>query len=463
MGLNLPILLATSQSLDTWGGGTSYSSPTHELNQMRVQLPLPFSAPQADLNLKTEPSARPSSFFGDSSVSDILQQAQKPIEDIEDHTTNRRCMSASAIRGDIPHYPLSSLKSPPTPAAAASGSNPTNLSSTAPLSSQFPANPQESSEANVMENRMNVDDEHISHNGRMLRKSFNSPEVLRRTAGSGNSAPNSPMSDTPDRRNSTLQEAEKQTTPTTLTAKIRQQIPHNLSLSNTFQHHSNDLNIKQELLMDYFDNPHPPETQRLYAAADDPPQNEQPPVSEFAQDLRVHAGVAATENLEFSRFVLRSSDARNSIDCLDDRYRPLNMQKLNNNHGIISKSRDMDHMIMGSFRSRENLSEDNNISINCVRRKSGSLVNSHATLSLNGLNGTKIQDGSASETAIDSSAAIYVDNMPKDDCDFIGSNVSTKLRGMERAQRIIAEKLISEVLYYGQFRELERTAHILPK
>ncbi|XP_055836988.1 uncharacterized protein LOC129905538 isoform X2 [Episyrphus balteatus] len=51
----------------------------------------------------------------------------------------------------------------------------------------------------------------------------------------------------------------------------------------------------------------------------------------------------------------------------------------------------------------------------------------------------------------------------QDDCDYVGSNVSIKLRSMERTQRIIAEKLISEVLFYGQIAELEKTAKIQPK
>lgn len=51
----------------------------------------------------------------------------------------------------------------------------------------------------------------------------------------------------------------------------------------------------------------------------------------------------------------------------------------------------------------------------------------------------------------------------RDDCDFIGSNVTIKLRTMDKTQRIIAEKLISEVLFYGQFSELDKTAKVIPK
>lgn len=51
----------------------------------------------------------------------------------------------------------------------------------------------------------------------------------------------------------------------------------------------------------------------------------------------------------------------------------------------------------------------------------------------------------------------------RDDCDFIGSNVTIKLRTMDKTQRIIAEKLISEVLFYGQFNELDKTAKVIPK
>ncbi|KAL5280943.1 hypothetical protein ACFFRR_004761 [Megaselia abdita] len=51
----------------------------------------------------------------------------------------------------------------------------------------------------------------------------------------------------------------------------------------------------------------------------------------------------------------------------------------------------------------------------------------------------------------------------RDDCDYIGSNVTIKLRTMDKTQRIIAEKLISEVLFYGQFTELDKTAKVIPK
>lgn len=51
----------------------------------------------------------------------------------------------------------------------------------------------------------------------------------------------------------------------------------------------------------------------------------------------------------------------------------------------------------------------------------------------------------------------------RDDCDYIGSNVTIKLRTMDKTQRIIAEKLISEVLFYGQFNELDKTAKVIPK
>lgn len=51
----------------------------------------------------------------------------------------------------------------------------------------------------------------------------------------------------------------------------------------------------------------------------------------------------------------------------------------------------------------------------------------------------------------------------RDDCDYVGSNVTIKLRTMDKTQRIIAEKLISEVLFYGQFNELDKSAKVIPK
>lgn len=69
----------------------------------------------------------------------------------------------------------------------------------------------------------------------------------------------------------------------------------------------------------------------------------------------------------------------------------------------------------------------------------------------------------ASSAAAAAAAALYADSLQRDDCDFVGSNVSMKLRNMDRTQRIIAEKLIGEVLFFGHFNELERTARIQPK
>nr|CAD7573312.1 unnamed protein product [Timema californicum] len=42
--------------------------------------------------------------------------------------------------------------------------------------------------------------------------------------------------------------------------------------------------------------------------------------------------------------------------------------------------------------------------------------------------------------------------------DHVGKNVAAKLRGMDRTQRIIAEKLISDVLYSGQLDLLSKDA-----
>lgn len=44
--------------------------------------------------------------------------------------------------------------------------------------------------------------------------------------------------------------------------------------------------------------------------------------------------------------------------------------------------------------------------------------------------------------------------------DSIGRNVAHKLRIMDSQQRIIAEKIIGDALYYGQLKELTRNSHI---
>ncbi|XP_017483388.1 PREDICTED: uncharacterized protein LOC108372251 [Rhagoletis zephyria] len=202
-------------------------------------------------------------------------------------------------------------------------------------------------------------------------------------------------------------------------------------------HDQEELDIKRELV-DYFHAPHPPappDSHRSYSSTDDNRLGGVDP-DDFAQDLRVSA--AAAKGLDFSQFVL-PRNLRRSSESIDEKFAPLNMRKLNS---ASTSAASAGQMLMNSLLSNESLSEETGTTAS-GRIKSGS------------------QEASTSAAA--AAAALYAESLNKDDCDFIGSNVTLKLRSMDRTQRIIAEKLISEVLFYGQFNELERSAHIQPK
>lgn len=202
-------------------------------------------------------------------------------------------------------------------------------------------------------------------------------------------------------------------------------------------HDQEELDIKRELV-DYFHAPHPPappDSHRSYSSTDDNRLGGVDP-DDFAQDLRVSA--AAAKGLDFSQFVL-PRNLRRSSESIDEKFAPLNMRKLNS---ASTSAASAGQMLMNSLLSNESLSEETGTTAS-GRIKSGT------------------QEASTSAAA--AAAALYAESLNKDDCDFIGSNVTLKLRSMDRTQRIIAEKLISEVLFYGQFNELERSAHIQPK
>lgn len=202
-----------------------------------------------------------------------------------------------------------------------------------------------------------------------------------------------------------------------------------------------ELDIKRELV-DYFHPPHPPappDSHRSYSSTDENRIGGVDP-DDFAQDLRVSAAAAAAaKGINFSQFVL-PRNLRHSSESIDEKFTPLNMRKLNS---VSATAPTAGQMLMNSLLSNESLSEE-------------------TATSTSGRNKSASQDA-ASTSAAAAAAAIYAESLNKDDCDFIGSNVTLKLRSMDRTQRIIAEKLISEVLFYGQFNELERNAHIQPK
>ncbi|KAH8263277.1 hypothetical protein KR044_006688 [Drosophila immigrans] len=215
-------------------------------------------------------------------------------------------------------------------------------------------------------------------------------------------------------------------------------------------HHSDELDIKQELV-DYFHGtpnaaatgaaqqqqqqavPTPLDSHRSYSSAGEESRSLQ---LDMAQDLRV---AQAKAQASFGGFVLppRSNSAQLAA-------MPLNMRKLSSNAGQL--------LMSSLMSSRESMSEDGEADNDEATESAASPGHIKSSVSA--------QDASS---AVQAAAALYAESLSRDDCDFVGSNVSMKLRTMDRTQRIIAEKLISEVLYFGQFNELERTARIQPK
>lgn len=365
MGLNLPMLIANSQTLDTWNTVGQFSPPIGERNHLRVPLPMPFSASQNDSSYA---NAATRSLFGSSNSDLTSSSPQKPMDttDIDE-------------KDEKPERP-----------ALESTTDDCNAAETASTSTE--------------------------------------------RAAEGGSSPIP---------NTNTREAHK-----------------NQQRQRGESRDHDDLDIKQELV-DFFHVPHPPApsgSTRSYSSTED---NHRLggigsvggiDSEDFAQDLRVSAAAAAAaaaKGIDFSQFVLPPRNLRRSSDSLDEKYSPLNMRKLagstGGGGGGGGGNLAAGQMLMNSLMSSESASDDN---------ASGR----------GGKNGS--QDAAAtssSAAAAAAAAALYAESLNRDDCDFIGSNVSLKLRSMDRTQRIIAEKLISEVLFYGQFSELERSARIQPK
>ncbi|KAH8404872.1 hypothetical protein KR222_007521 [Zaprionus bogoriensis] len=242
---------------------------------------------------------------------------------------------------------------------------------------------------------------------------------------------------------------------------------HHLSHQALQQHHhghlvhrqDEGLDIKQELV-DYFhppagalpgtisgpggagvsvgEVPAPPESHRSYGSAGEESRLQ----LDMAQDLRV-----AQAKANFGSFVLppRSSSAHLAAAAAAAAM-PLNMRKL-------TAASSAGHLLMNTLlSSRESMSDpegENDETATDLALSPGRIKSS-----------VSAQDASSAAAA---AAALYAESLSRDDCDFVGSNVTMKLRAMDRTQRIIAEKLIGEVLYYGQLNELERTTRIQPK
>ncbi|XP_013114345.1 uncharacterized protein LOC106092126 [Stomoxys calcitrans] len=438
MGLNLPMLLANHPPLESWHPSGPFSPPqvndrSHQ--QMHVALPMPFSTPtHGDLNNTakgslgggsvsggggsgTVVSGGPHSIFGGSSNSDFANSPQKPMDttDIDnDKELESKCERTASTPSNVHETSIASndgrLSSGPngTPSAASDGGGGGGGGASGGAGTSSSGG---GSGGSIGGGRLSA-------------------------GASGTDAGSSPIP------NTNTFEAHKQ----------RHLIPGG-ALAGAPRDHD-DLDIKQELLENYFHAPHPPpppDSHRSYSSNEDRPGGEGP--DDFAQDLRVSAAAAAAaKGLDFSRFVLPPS-LRRSTDSIDEKFSPLNMRKLTASSASSSAA---GQMLMNSLLSNESMSEDNNTSVSERLKPSGSVVGNP-----NGLGNS--QDASSSAAAAAAAAAIYAESLNKDDCDFIGSNVSVKLRSMDRTQRIIAEKLISEVLYYGQFNELERSARIQPK
>ncbi|EDW77863.2 uncharacterized protein Dwil_GK24319 [Drosophila willistoni] len=230
--------------------------------------------------------------------------------------------------------------------------------------------------------------------------------------------------------------------------QAHEQLHHHHHTPHHHSHHlgqrQDDMDIKQELV-DYFHAPNvtgpapppPPESHLSYSSAGEE--------RDMAQDLRVAQAKANFVNA----FALPPSSASvtSAASGAATAAMPLNMRKL-------TAATSAGHMLMTSLlNSRESVSDGDN--------DNDDLMNDEATESA--ASPGHIKSSVSAQDARAAAAALYAESLQRDDCDFIGSNVSMKLRTMDRTQRIIAEKLISEVLYYGQFNELERTARIQPK
>ncbi|XP_073826797.1 uncharacterized protein [Musca autumnalis] len=461
MGLNLPMLLANHPPLDSWHPSGPFSPPqvNDRNHQLHVTLPMPFSTPShSDLNNTATGSlgggggsssgggggqgsgGRGSaggmgvgghSLFGGSSNSDFAGSPQKPMDttdidndDNDDKEPEAKCERTSSTPSNLHETSLTSndgrLSSGPN------GGTPGAISDAGGGGGGGSAGGGTSSAAG-------------GSGGSGGGGGNGSVGGRHSTGASGTDPGSSPIP------NTNTFEAHKQ----------RHLIPGGAIASGSRD--QDDLDIKQELLENYFHAPHPPPppgSHRSYSSADDNHRHTGDCPDDFAQDLRVSAAAAAAaKGLDFSRFVLPPS-LRRSTESIDEKFSPLNMRKLTASSASSSAA---GQMLMNSLLSNESMSEDNNTSIS-ERLKASSSSGGGGP---NGLSNS--QDASSSAAAAAAAAAIYAESLNKDDCDFIGSNVSVKLRSMDRTQRIIAEKLISEVLYYGQFNELERSARIQPK
>ncbi|XP_043661662.1 probable serine/threonine-protein kinase DDB_G0267686 isoform X1 [Drosophila teissieri] len=442
MGLNIPMLIASSQTLDSWntagqssppisgsggggserggsvggGGGGGGGVPPQ---QLRVPLPMSYHGGAG----------------GGSSSSDFQQSPLKTMDtsDNEDNNNTKEDVAAAAALGQL--AAKVELRSPAGggPGGGGSSSRDANDPASDPIKSDRTLS--EAGSSPIPNTNM-----HEAHKNHLLNSPAGGRAVTPRQA-------HEQLHHHPHTQHH-LQQQQQQLQQQQQQQQQLQQQQQQLQQHQQQQqlHHGHDeLDIKQELV-DYFHGqaaggggggvvgpapPPPPESHRSYSSAGEESRLQ---LVDMAQDLRV-----AQAKANFGAFILppRGSDASTTA-------MPLNMRKLT---GAGSAG----HMLMNSLLgSRESMSDG----------EEPDPDNDEATESAASPGHIK---SSVSAQAAVAASAFYAESLNRDDCDFIGSNVSLKLRTMDRTQRIIAEKLISEVLYYGQFNELERSARIQPK
>lgn len=388
MGLNLPMLLASSQNLAGWNPNSPFSPPNHKAPHIRVSMPLNFVSNQhntttAGLNHANTVRNMFSTggYQNHPSKSESLETIDLNDKSIEENTDDRES-------------PATEIALSPCPRTVAATTSET--SSTLPITT--------TSKTSTTPAKVTTTNASDSNRTRVL-------------------VPTPPIVQLDD-------------------------ICHE------------ELDIKQELA-DIFHAPPPPvapDSNRSCSSSDENRLGSSRGVDaldDFAQDLRVSAAVAAARGMDFGSFMLphQSSSRLSQFD---------QSSRLNSRHNIHQPSTNqmfMNSLLNESFQSDGSIDAD---------RQSDRRINTFRQPTTMQRNESKHDTKSLPAKTINVnvptiSNTISGESEPKDDCDYVGSNVTLKLRSMDRTQRIIAEKLISEVLFYGQFNELEKTAKIEPK
>ncbi|XP_062120753.1 histone-lysine N-methyltransferase Suv4-20 isoform X1 [Drosophila sulfurigaster albostrigata] len=451
MALNIPMLIASGQTLDNWNTAGQYSPPigsgaggvSNSQQQQQLRVPLSYGGGGGSAT----PYPGGGGGGGGSSSSEFQPSPHKTIDTSDNEDNNNRDEATAAALGQlaakVERRTPSGLAAPgggsldvgvavepggetvqvPT-AAAASGSHSEGGSSPIPNTN---ANPNGGGRTTPTTNMHEAHKQQHPH----------------------------PHPHSHPHPHHHLHSHLLQTSPVSVRAatprQAHEQLPHHHHAPHG--HHADELDIKQELV-DYFHGtsaaagvgvgagqqagppPLPLDSQRSYSSAGEESRSLQ---LDMAQDLRV---AQAKAQVNFGGFVLPPRS--NSAQLAAAAAMPLNMRKLSSNAGQL--------LMSSLMRSRESMSEDGDADNDEATESAASPGHIKSSVSA--------QDASS---AVQAAAALYAESLSRDDCDFVGSNVSMKLRTMDRTQRIIAEKLISEVLYFGQFNELERTARIQPK